>query len=93
MKLFVVHPVNEETNTGRPFKGKGEFHLLQMKTPIDSLYGRYICRSRDGFRINDCLILDITNRHVKSLLANDITNTYHFKSEREKSKEHTVVQV
>ena len=26
--------VDEETDSARPFEGKGEFHLLQMKTPI-----------------------------------------------------------
>ena len=25
--------VDEEINSGRPFEEKGEFHLLQMKTP------------------------------------------------------------
>ena len=28
--------VDEETDSARPFEGKWEFHLLQMKTPIVS---------------------------------------------------------
>ena len=28
--------VDEETDSARPFEGKGEFYLLQMKTPIES---------------------------------------------------------
>ena len=35
--IYKGQKVDEETDSARPFKGKGEFHLLQMKTPIKFL--------------------------------------------------------